>query len=229
VVLVHGFVNSSRTPAVHDFARHLARGVHVVVPELRGHGASGGRCTMGVDEPADVAAAVAAAPPGLPVVTVGTSLGGASVLLNAGRHRGVAGTIAISAPAWWGSFERQGADRVRRFVGSPAGRAMLELVLRTRVVSSCAGVPDASEVVASISPAFTIVVHDPDDGYFGPEHADRLYQWACEPKDLWWYPGAGHGCDLLTPDLAERLLGEIERRVRPPTPSAGGQPLAVRD
>jgi pimeloyl-ACP methyl ester carboxylesterase len=228
VVLVHGFVNSSRTPAIHDFARRLARDVHVLVPDLRGHGASGGRCTMGVDEPGDVATLVAAATPGLPVVTVGTSLGGAAVLLHAGRYSGVAGTVAISAPAWWGSSDREGSDRVRRFIGSATGRAVLGLLLRTRVVSNCVGVPDSSEVVASISPAFTIVVHDPDDCYFGPEHAERLYEWAQEPKERWWYPGAGHGTDLLTPELAERLLREIRARLQPasaPGSSASEPPV----
>ena len=171
---------------------------------------------MGVQEPEDVAAAVAAGTPGLPVVTVGTSLGGASVLLHAGRHAAVAGTVAISAPAWWGSFEREGSDRVRRFIGSPIGRMVLGFLLRTRVVTSCDGVPDSSQVVASIAPAFTIVVHDPDDRYFGPEHAERLFEWARDPKALWWYPEAGHGTDLLTPELADRLVGEIRSRVRPP-------------
>jgi pimeloyl-ACP methyl ester carboxylesterase len=227
VVLVHGFVNSSRTPAVHEFARRLAQEVHVLVPDLRGHGGSAGRCTMGVDEPGDVETVVAAATPGLPVVTVGTSLGGAAVLLHAGRYPGVAGTVAISAPAWSGSFDREGSDRVRRFIGSAYGRMMLGLLLRTRVVSRCEGIPDSSEAVASISPAFTIVMHDPEDGYFGPEHAEQLFEWAREPKDLWWYPGAGHGTDLLTPELAERLLGEIGARLRPGAglgSSAGGPP-----
>jgi pimeloyl-ACP methyl ester carboxylesterase len=231
VVLVHGFVNSSRTPAIHDFARRLEQEVHVLVPDLRGHGASGGRCTMGVDEPGDVATVVAAATPGLPVVTVGTSLGGAAVLLHAGRYPGVAGTVAISAPASWGSFEREGSNRVRRFIGSATGRMVLGLLLRTRVVSSCAGLPDSSEVVASISPAFTVVVHDPDDRYFGPEHAERLYEWAREPKDLWWYPGAGHGTDVLTPELAERLLGEIGARLGPAgvAHEPPADPVAVSD
>jgi hypothetical protein len=140
----------------------------------------------------------------------------------------VAGTVAISAPASWGSFEREGSNRVRRFIGSATGRMVLGLLLRTRVVSSCAGLPDSSEVVASISPAFTVVVHDPDDRYFGPEHAERLYEWAREPKDLWWYPGAGHGTDLLTPELADRLLGEIRVRLRPPAEqaSSAGEPPA---
>src|SRR5262245_59492325 len=61
VVLVHGFVNWSRTPRIHSFAHALARRVHVVVPDLRGHGRSKGAGTMGVKEPLDVEAAVAAA------------------------------------------------------------------------------------------------------------------------------------------------------------------------
>lgn len=99
VVLVHGFSHSSRTPRIHAFARRLAQDVHVVVPDLRGHGRSGGVCTLGAEEPLDVAAAVAAAPRDQPVVTVGVSLGGAAALLHAGtraRH-GVRATQAAQA------------------------------------------------------------------------------------------------------------------------------------
>src|SRR5205085_7198321 len=90
VVLVHGFLNSSRSPVVHGFARMLASRVHVIAPDLRGHGRSGGRVTLGALEPLDVAAVVHEAHrawPDLPVVTVGTSLGGVAVL----RHAGIIG------------------------------------------------------------------------------------------------------------------------------------------
>jgi pimeloyl-ACP methyl ester carboxylesterase len=213
VVLVHGFVHSSRTPRIHAFAHMLAKQVHVVVPDLRGHGGSDGRCTLGVDEPLDVAAAVAVAPPGLPVVTVGVSLGGAAVLLHAGTYGGVAGVVAISSPAWWGAWDTPSTDRIRRYVTSRAGRHFLAGVLRTRIADSCAGVPDARDTVAGIAPAFTVIVHDPADHYFGEEHARALYEWAREPKSLWLLPGAGHGTDLLTPALAARLLGEVTERV----------------
>ena len=43
IVLAHGFVHSSRTPRIHAFAHLLARRAHVLVPDLRGHGSSGGR------------------------------------------------------------------------------------------------------------------------------------------------------------------------------------------
>lgn len=215
VVLVHGFVNWSRTPRVFAFAHMLARHYHVVIPDLRGHGRSGGTCTLCRDEPLDVAAAVAAAPSDLPVVTIGMSLGGASVLLHAARFGGVAGTVAISAPAWWEKYERSGSARVQRVIASPVRRAMLSVFTRTRILANCEGVPDASALVAAIAPAFVVVAHDPEDSFFGPDHAERIYEWAGEPKELWWYANAGHGTDLLTPQLAHRLVDTINTRVGP--------------
>jgi pimeloyl-ACP methyl ester carboxylesterase len=209
IVLVHGLGHSSRTPRVHEFARRLAREVHVVVPELRGHGRSGGKCTLGRDEPLDVAAAVAAAPGDLPVVTMGISLGGASALLHAGTYGGVAGVVAISSPAWWGAWNTPATMRIHRSVQTRTGRELMALLMRTRVAARIEGVPDASPVVGSIAPAFTLVVHDPADHYFDGEHAEMLYRWARDPKDLWLLPGTGHGTDLLGPALAERLLTHL--------------------
>jgi pimeloyl-ACP methyl ester carboxylesterase len=216
VVLVHGLVHSSRTPRIHAFAHRLAREVHVLVPELRGHGASEGVSTLGRDEPLDVAAAVAAARPDVPVVTVGISLGGAAVLLHAGTYGAVAGVVAVSSPGWWGAWDTDATQRVQRFATSRTGRAVLARVLRTRIAAACDGVPDSRDVVGAIAPAFTLIVHDPHDHYFGREHAETLYGWAREPKGLWWEEGAGHGTDLLTPEFAARLLAELRARVSSP-------------
>src|SRR5437588_8807629 len=46
VVLVHGLAHWSRTPKIHAFAHLLAREVHVLVPDLRGHGTSEGLSTL---------------------------------------------------------------------------------------------------------------------------------------------------------------------------------------
>ena len=218
VVVAHGFLNWSRTPAVHAFAHHLAAHVRVIVPDLRGHGRSEGMSTFGQHEARDVAAAVRAATPDLPVVTIGTSLGGAAVLLHAATYGGVAGTIAVSAPARWGSYDRTGSQRIQRYVNSRARRAFLARVLRTRVGRTRERAPNPEDIVAAIAPAFTIVVHDPDDDYFGPEHAETLLERAGEPKEVWWYPGHGHGTDLLTPQLADRVVAAIKERSASPSP-----------
>ena len=211
IVLVHGFLNSSRSPVVHAFARLLASKVHVIAPDLRGHGRSGGRVTLGALEPLDVDAAVRAAHeawPDLPVVTVGTSLGGVAVLRHAGLLGGVAGAVAISAPAYYDPETRDGARRLTRFITSRAGRHVAARLLRTRI-GALPPVEDMADAVARIAPAFTIVVHDPDEDYFGEEHARAIYDAAQEPKELWLLPGAGHGGDVLTPTLADRLLAYL--------------------
>lgn len=216
VVLVHGFSHSSRTPRMHAFAHMLARRVHVIVPDLRGHGASGGVSSLGPKEPLDVKAAVEAADPALPVVTVGISLGGAAVLLHAGTFGGVAGVVPISAPAWWGAWDTPATMRIQRYAMTPAGRRFLAVFLRTRIARVCEGVPDSRELVGSISPAFVLVVADPADHYFAEEHPQTLYRWAKAPKDLWLLPGTGHGTDLLSVGFADRLLGELDRRLQRP-------------
>jgi pimeloyl-ACP methyl ester carboxylesterase len=213
VILIHGFTNWSRSPRIYAFAQLLAQHFHVLVPDLRGHGHSKGACSMGRHEPLDVDAAVRAAAPGLPVVTVGVSLGGGVVLIHSGAHGGVAGTVAISAPAGWSYDARAGFTRVRRAVSGRTGRLLLAALVRTRIGTDCEGLPDTADAVRPTEPVFTIVVHDPDDTYFGPEHAERLYQWAVEPKELWWRPGEGHGTDLLTPAFAATLSEAIIERV----------------
>jgi pimeloyl-ACP methyl ester carboxylesterase len=216
VALVHGLAHSSRTPRIHAFAHLLAREVHVLVPELRGHGASEGVSTLGRHEALDVAAAVAAARPDLPVVTVGISLGGSAVLLHAGTYGGVAGVVSVSAPGWWGAWDTEATRRVRRYATTRAGRAVMAKVLRTRIAAVCEGITEGRDVVGAIAPAFTLIVHDPEDHYFGREHAETLYAWAREPKALWWEDGAGHGTDVLTPAFAVRLLAELRARVSSP-------------
>jgi len=176
---------------------------------------------MGRDEPLDVESAVAAAKrarPELPVVTVGTSLGGAAALLHAGSFGDVAGVVAVSSPGWWGTFESDGSRRIQRWVAGRAGRTVLAGILRTRVTYDCDRIPSAGDTVGRIAPAFTVLVHDPDDWYFPADHARRLHEWAQPPKALWWYPGGGHGTDLLTPRLAARLLAEIRARLGPKLP-----------
>jgi pimeloyl-ACP methyl ester carboxylesterase len=218
IVLVHGFSQSSRTPRVHAFAHLLARRAEVIVPDLRGHGTSGGLCTLGHYEPLDVAAAVAAASPGLPVVTVGISLGGAAVLLHGrGRAGGpdgrVAGVVSVSAPAWAGAWDTTATNRIRRYATSRAGRQIMARLIGTRVAAQCVPVPEPYDRAAAISPAFVLVVTTERDHYFGPEHPETIFRWAEEPKDLWTLPGPGHGSELLTPELADRLLEHVEAKV----------------
>ena len=109
---------------------------------------------------------------------------------------------------------------------------MLARLLHTRIADQCPPVPDSRDLVAGIAPAFTLIVADPADHYFGEEHSRSLYEWAAEPKDLWLLPGTGHGTDLLSPALADRLLWESWTSVSRPVDGlpdrfVGGMSLPV--
>lgn len=215
-VLAHGLANSSRTPGIHGFAHLLAAVAPVVVLDLRGHGASGGHCSFCQYEPLDVDAAVKAAraaAPDLPVVTIGTSLGGSSVLLHAGEHGGVAGAVGISPAGWSGADDRPGSARAQQVARSPLARAGLRLFTGTRLPALCGAVPHAEPVVARIAPAFTLVVHDRDDHYLGPEHAESIERWARPPVERWEVEGRGHGTELLDAGLADRLIAHVRAHV----------------
>ena len=213
-VVVHGFMHSSRTPSVHAFASLLAPHVPVVLPDLRGHGRSGGFSTVGHDEVLDVAAAVNAAAalwPDLPIVTLGVSLGAAAVLVHAGTigQGSVAGVMAISAPASWASLDSERMQRLHKVTHNPLGRRIIAALARTRVVPTWVPPAGPATAIGAIAPAWTVLVHDPDDAYFGGDHAELLYASAQEPKEIWWEPGRGHGSDLLTAELAQRVVERV--------------------
>ena len=163
IVVVHGFSNSSRSLEIHRLAVALSSWAHVVALDLRGHGRSGGRCTLGVKEPWDVAAAVSAArafAPDTPVVVLGVSLGGVSGLLAAGRGSPVAGVISVSAPAWLDLSSPAGV-RLSQWAQTRRGRALLHGLSGARV-DPVTGPPERVEdAVASVSPGFVVIAHDP--------------------------------------------------------------------
>ncbi len=103
VVIAHGFTANKDDPKVVALAERLHEdGYDVVTYDSRGHGQSGGRCTLGKLEEQDVAAVVAWARQRTPrVVLVGASMGAVGVLSYAAKDPGLAGVVAVSSPGRW--------------------------------------------------------------------------------------------------------------------------------
>ncbi|MFC8003897.1 alpha/beta hydrolase [Streptomyces olivaceus] len=89
-VVAHGFTGDADRPHVRRIAAAFARHGAVVTFSFRGHGASGGRSTVGDREVLDLAAAVAWARGfgHARVATVGFSMGGSVVLRHAALYGG---------------------------------------------------------------------------------------------------------------------------------------------
>lgn len=207
-LLGHGFTGSARNPQLAAVAQHLhARESSVLALSFRGHGASEGLSTIGVDEIADVAAGVAwlrGRRPGVPVVTIGFSMG-ASVMV---RHAGMGGStdvvVAVSGPGRW--YER-GTGPMRRLhfgVETRLGRLVLDRVFKTRVGGGWDLLPASPVEVAAGIGVPMLVVHGDADPYFGVEHA-RMLAAAAPSAQLWIEPGMGHAENSTAPELLDRI------------------------
>ncbi|WP_257001461.1 alpha/beta fold hydrolase, partial [Streptomyces albidoflavus] len=177
-VVAHGFTGSAGRPHVRRAAAVFRRYGAVITFSFRGHGASGGRSTVGDREVLDLAAAVAWARRlgHRTVWTVGFSMGGSVVLRHAalypaggpgphtsghadGHGSGLAdphgpahtdAVVAVSAPARWYYRGTAAMRRLHWVVTRPLGRAVGRYGLRTRIhTSDWDPVPEFTDSVRS--------------------------------------------------------------------------------
>jgi pimeloyl-ACP methyl ester carboxylesterase len=193
-LVVHGLAANSLAPGFREFAESLTRFGPVWSIDLRGHGNSDGKCTLGNKEAIDVASAVKAIRAGttLPVVLVGFSMGaGASVRAAALLERADA-VVAISGPAHWGGWRGPGARRTSLIWRSPGGRALMRMLTGVRIAKPDLKTESPAEAASHLSPVPLLVVHGDADAFFPPEEARDLYRAAEEPKELWLVEDGGH-------------------------------------
>ena len=216
LVLCHGFLGWHRKARIVRFAETLAERFAVHAIDLRGHGASDGVCTYGDREILDVDAAVRFARrerPGEPVVALGISMGGTSVLRHAGLIGGVDAVVSISAPARWEGHTSRAVRQIAWMGSTERGRRLARAMgVRLATLERFGEMPE--DVIGRIAPTPVIVVHGRDDHFFDEEEAWRLYRAARPPKRLMLATRFGHAEDGLGPGLAARLADRIDESVR---------------
>jgi pimeloyl-ACP methyl ester carboxylesterase len=208
LVHAHGFTHHTAYSATKRVTAALAGHADVVAFDLRGHGNSGGRNTVGDRELLDIDAAVAWARAAgyARVATVGFSLGAAVTLRQAalGAHRPDA-VVAVSGPARWYSRESAPMRRVHWMLEQPHGRLVARL-LGVRLDRPWAVVPPSPvEVVADIAPTPLLLVHFAGDPYFSAAHPRALAAASGGHALLWTEPGTGHGETGTDAALAGRI------------------------
>jgi uncharacterized protein len=207
LVVAHAFTHHVRHPVTRTLLAALATEAPVVALDMRGHGRSGGRNTVGDREPLDLDAAVATARDlGYErVATIGFSLGAAVALRQAagGTHRPDA-VVAVSSPARWYSRETAAMRRVHWLLEQPHGR-LAARALGVRFDGGWETVPPSPvEVVARIEVPL-LLVHIAGDRYFSAAHAHTLVRASEGRAELWEEPGDGHGESGTHPELAGRI------------------------
>jgi len=193
VVLAHGFTASSVHPDLVTVADALhARDLDVITYDARGHGGSGGQCTLGDLEEHDVAAAVGAARErGAPVVVVGASMGAIAVLRHAAHDSDVLGAVVVSSPARWTLPRNARSVLAALLTRTAPGRALASRYLRVSLASRWTSPEPPVELVARVDGPVAIV-HGAADKFIPVEAAREMHAAATEPRRLTIVPGMGH-------------------------------------
>ncbi|MBQ0830805.1 alpha/beta hydrolase [Streptomyces tagetis] len=211
-VVAHGFTGDADRPHVRRVAAALARHGAVVTFSFRGHGASGGRSTVGDREVLDLAAAVAWARGfgHARLVTVGFSMGGSVVLRHAALYgadaAGPDAVVSVSSPARWYYRGTAPMRRLHWLVMRPAGRLVSRWGLRTRVHHrDWDPVPLSPVEAAARIGVPLLLVHGDRDAYFPLDHPRMLAGAAGDRGELWLEPGMGHAEHAADGELLDRI------------------------
>lgn len=218
VVVVHGFMASSRHLRTRRIAGWLRDHAGVVLIDLRGHGSSHGVSTLGWQEARDVEAAVSWARTlgYAKVATVGFSLGAATVLRHGALYGGVDAVVAVSGPGRW---YYRGTPRMwllHRLILAPTGRVLIRLARRTRVSREQWAEPlpiDPAAAAARLRVPL-LVVHGDRDDLFPVDHARRVTAAAGDRATLWVVPEFGHAEAAIDSALARRIGDWVEDTCR---------------
>lgn len=225
-VVVHGFTGSWREERVRKVMSRLSAFGGVVAIDMRGHGRSGGRTTVGKDEVLDVAAAVGWARDlgYAKVAAVGFSLGGAVVLREAGLARAggregaplaggeVDAVVSVSAPAFWYYRGTRVMRLAHLLVETRGGRAFMRLSgTRISPVEWTDPLPlPPPDAAALLGPVPLLIVHGDIDRYFPLEHPRAIEEAARTsgvPAELWLVNGFGHAEAAISIETLDRIGG----------------------
>jgi pimeloyl-ACP methyl ester carboxylesterase len=226
VVLVHGFSATRRLDAIVEHARALAdAGFTVLAYDGRGHGMSGGECTLGQLEVHDVAAAVDLLRKDVPrLVTVGASMGALAVLAHALGDPGLAGIVLVSIPtATWRSVLTARAAAAAVLTRTRAGRAYIRRSTGIRVSPDWQrGELPTLQVSRLRMPV--AIVHGRRDTMIRSTAAMDIYRAASEPRRLELVSGLAHA---FQSESVAAVLRSVEWAFEPskhPPPQAPGPP-----
>ena len=193
VVLVHGLAATKDNPELVAVAVALQeRGFDVLAYDARGHGESGGICTLGDLERYDVAAAVAhARHGGLPVVVVGASMGGIAVLRHAADDPDLAGVVTVSSPADWRLHRSPGTLLLTGMIRTRPGRAFAARLFRVRLSPHWSN-PESPRTLAGRVRSPLAVVHGERDRFIPTREAAGLFSARGGERRLFLVPRMGH-------------------------------------
>ncbi|MDQ4076577.1 MAG: alpha/beta hydrolase [Chloroflexota bacterium] len=208
VIYLHGFLANKNHMRVPRFVEALSARFDVMAIDLRGHGESGGGCSFGAHEVLDIQATVEYARSlGYErITTIGSSMGGASVIRHAALYHSQDGVVTIGAFADPQDIGRPGSDYgVQLLYNTGRLGELWSYVTRGTRLDALHEHEPALELVGDVAPIPLLLIHGEWDATVHPRSAELLYENASEPKELVIIPRGGHDYPHLTEETIDRI------------------------
>lgn len=136
---------------------------------------------------------------------LGNSMGASMAIQYAAQNEQIKAVVAQSA---FSSLDDTVSTSVEAFTGLPAFPFGPLIVFWAELeLGADSSLIDAKEWIGQLSPRPVLLLHGGKDGAIDKDSADRLFQAAGEPKELWYEPELGHA------EFDTTLPEEFERRV----------------
>jgi fermentation-respiration switch protein FrsA (DUF1100 family) len=207
VLFLHGNAENISTHFM-NVAWMPAEGFNVLALDYRGYGGSEGRPSLpGMQLDIDAALTALRARPDVDprrIVLFGQSLGGALAIHYAARGSQRGALRAVITDSAFADYRKIATEKLAASVLTWPFQWLPALVVDNDYS------PLAS--VGAISPLPLLLIHGEADAVVPAHHAQRLYEAARVPKELWLLPGVGHIQSVRDVALRRRL-GEYVRRV----------------
>jgi fermentation-respiration switch protein FrsA (DUF1100 family) len=193
IILIHG-INTNRAVMLPTAALLAEAGYNLLLIDLRGHGESeGDLISYGYWEALDVQAGsrfLAARPDIEDIGVIGTSLGGAAVVRAAATEPSLAAVVVEISFSSLPDAVEDAIDELTIFPHWPL--APLVVALAERRVGLKISQVDSARDLATMAPRPVLIIHTTDDHLFPLRHAQKMYEAAQEPKELWVIEALGH-------------------------------------
>ncbi|MGA2775379.1 MAG: alpha/beta fold hydrolase [Candidatus Omnitrophota bacterium] len=193
IIIAHGFYNNKDTFLFRGITEAFSKEYDVIVFDFRGHGKSSDVFTWTAREQKDLRAIIVYAKDNryTKIGVIGFSFGAAIAMIEASHHQNIDSLIAVSAPAdlrsinyhFWEKDMWEDLKLNFGIKGQGKGVRLGSLSLeKIRPI----------DIVDKISPTPVLFVHGEKDWLVKPNHSQRLFEKAKNPKALTIIKDGGH-------------------------------------
>ena len=218
VLFLHGNAENISTH-IASVAWLPARGFNVFLFDYRGYGASDGTPTLaGVQQDIEAAMQILLLRTDIDhdrIVVFGQSLGGALAAYYVAHSQSRDAIRALVIDSAFSSYR----GIVREKLAATWLTWPFQLLPALTVDERFSPLP----AMRLISPIALLIIQGDQDTIVPPHHAQRLYDAALEPKQLWIVPGAGHIQSLRDAAMQDRLVDYLTGVL-----TRGGEPARAR-